>query len=237
MNFINHIIEPDRLLLSWQLPRDSINRRRMFVAELRRTEDSADLYYNVDTEDFKQAKEKGFKGYPGYPIENSASFNNVLSSFLMRIPPRSRNDFSRFLTSIRIKDESEISDFALLGYSNAILPGDEFTIIHPYENAKPPFELLTLIQGYRHLDNTIPLCDIREGQEVFFKKEPDNPFDSNAISIIINSSVIGYIRRGLSESFNKWLDCGLEVSGNIEKKNGTEEYPKIYIYFSVTNKN
>ena len=60
-------------------------------------------------------------------------------------PPRSRGDFGRFLGALRIKADAEISDFALLGYSGAKLPDDDFTVIHPFENASVPFEFMVVL--------------------------------------------------------------------------------------------
>ena len=84
---------------------------------------------------------------------------NVLPSFMKRLPPRSRGDFGRFLDALRIKSEAkdEISNFALLGYSGAKLPDDDFTVIHPFENASVPFELMLPVQGYRHYKEQLPL--------------------------------------------------------------------------------
>jgi len=234
MNFIRNIVEPDRLLLSWQLPKDEPDRQRMMVAEIHRTKDSANLTYLIDTEEFNQAKEKGFKEYPGYPVKN-ASYGNVLSAFVKRIPPRKRKDFPRFLESIRIQEDSNVSDFALLGYSNAILPGDNFTFIHTFENAEPPFEFLTQIQGYRYHMDGVLYESLDKGIKVDFQKEPDNQYDSKAISVLFDGKRSGYICRGLIDSFHKWIDRGFQISANIEKINGTAEYPIVYIFVNVTN--
>ena len=237
MNYIRKIVEPERLLLSWQLPKYEADRQRMMVAELVRTEDSANLTYLIDTDEFTQAKEKGFKDYPGYPVTN-ITYENVMSAFVKRIPPRKRKDFPRFLQSLRInaQEGSRISDFALLGYSNAILPGDDFTFIHTFENAEPPFELLTKVQGYRHQMERVPFDSLDESIEIVFQKEPDNQYDSKAISVLFDGKRSGYICRGLLDSFHKWIYSGFQINANIEKINGTAEYPIVSIFVTVTNK-
>ncbi len=133
MRYIEHIVEPDRLLLSWQT---SSERLRMLVAELIRNGNDADLVYLKESEDFLKVQSLEFEGYPGFVIEKDIH-KNVLTSFMKRLPPRSRGDFGRFLDALRIKTEAkdEISDFALLGYSGAKLPDDDFTVIHIFENA------------------------------------------------------------------------------------------------------
>src|SRR4030042_2769470 len=96
---------------------------------------------------------------------------------MRRLPPRSRGDFGRYLDSLRIQKDAEISDFALLGYSGAKLPDDDFTVVNTFENAVPPFELLLHVQGYRYYVARLPLASIKPGQEANFQAEPENEFD------------------------------------------------------------
>jgi hypothetical protein len=229
MRHIEHIIEPDRLLLSWQTPGE---RLRMFVAELIRNSDDADLIYLKESEDFSRAQSLGFDGYPGFDNKTGVH-KNVLTSFMKRLPPRSRGDFDRFLDALRINAEAGISDFALLGYSGAKLPDDDFTIIHPFENASVPFELMLPVEGYQHYQDELPLADLSMDMQANFEAEPDNPKDSKAIKIIIDGIRAGYICRGLTASFHKWMQSDLTISAYVERINGTGQDPKIFLYVSV----
>jgi len=233
MRYIEHIIEPDRLLLSWQTPSE---RLRMLVAELiRNGDDDANLVYLKESEDFSRAQSLGFKYYPGFDDIEKDVHKNVLSSFMKRLPPRSRGDFSRFLDALRIKPEAkdEISDFALLGYSGAKLPDDDFTVIHPFKNASPPFELLLPVRGYRHYQEQLPLTELSEDMQADFEAEPDNEFDPEAIKVVINGVRVGYVSRGLTGSFHKWIQSDLTISAYVERINGAEQNPEIYLYVLV----
>ena len=174
----------------------------------------------------------GFKKYTGFSA-NQRKHEKVLFAFMKRLPPRSRGDFGKYLDSLRIRKDTEISDFALLGYSGAKLPDDDFTVIHTFENAIPPFELLLHVQGYRYYANQLPLSSIKQGQEAVFQPEPENEFDSRAVKIIINGTHVGYVCRGLTESFHKWFEMGYKIDASIERKNGTAERPDIYLYVSI----
>jgi hypothetical protein len=231
MRQIEHIVEPDRLLLSWQTASE---RMRMFVAELIRSGDDANLVYLKESEDFSKAQSLGFKDYPGFDIEKDVH-KNVLTSFMKRLPPRTRGDFGRFLEALRIKfgAKVDISDFALLGYSKAKLPDDDFTVIHPFENASPPFELLLPVQGYRHYQEQLPLTSLSDDMQACFEAEPDNQHDPEAIKIIINDVIAGYVCRGLTGSFHEWMQGGLAISAYVERINGAEQNPEIYLYVSV----
>ena len=235
MRYIEHIVEPDKLLLSWQTSIPGENRLRMFVAELVRRGDDADLVYLKESEDFSRAQRLGFKDYPGFAIGKDVH-KNVLVSFMKRLPPRSRGDFVRFLEALRIKSgaKAEITDFALLGYSGAKLPDDDFTVVHPFENATAPFELMLSVQGYRYYKDQLPLASLTVDMQARFEAEPDNQYDPKAIRIIINDAIAGYVCRGLTSSFHKWMQSGLAISAYVERKNGAEQNPEIYLYVSVT---
>ncbi len=229
MRQIEHIVEPEKLFLSWQAP---LARMRMFVAELTRNGNDANLVYLKESEDFLEAQRLGFEDYPGFDTEKEVH-ENVLGSFMKRLPPRSRRDFGRFLDALRIKADTEITDFALLGYSGAKLPDDDFTIIHPFENALTPFELMLLVQGYRHYEKHLPFESLSQDMQAYFEAEPDNQYDPDAIKIIINNVKVGYVCRGLTCSFHKWMQAGFKITAYIERINGTVQKPKMFLYVSV----
>lgn len=233
MRLIKHIIEPQRLLLSWQPPKKKKqDRQRLLVAELRRSGDDADLVYLSDSDEFKHAREKGFDCYRGFSSEQS-THKNVLDSFAKRLPPRSRKDYDRFLNALRIESAEDVSDFALLGYSGARLPDDTFTIIHPFDTAIAPFEFMMEVQGYRYYLEDVPCKNLSEGMSAVFVKEPGNEYDPQAIKVLFGDKRAGYVCRGLAKTFHKWLDRNLTVQATLERINGTTEKPVIFLYVTV----
>jgi len=232
MRYIEHIVEPEKLLLSWQTSQPSKGRGRMFVAELIRNEDDADLVYLLDSDEFRKAQSLGFKEYTGFSA-NQQIHEKVLFAFMKRLPPRSRGDFGKYLDSLRIQKDVTISDFALLGYSGAKLPDDDFAVIHTFENAVPPFEFLLHVQGYRYYAEQLPLANIKLEQEAAFQAEPENKIDPKAVKIIVRGTHVGYVCRGLTESFHKWFAASYKVSANVERMNGAGEHPEIYLYVTV----
>ncbi len=234
--YIEHIVEPDKLLLSWLPSKASGHSRlRRFVAELISDGDNIRLEYLLDSEDFAEATKIGFKEYPGFS-RDTRIHNNVLSAFMRRLPPHTRNDFGKYLAAIRINpaDKDSISDFALLGYSGAILPGDGFTVINAFGNAKPPFEFLLQIQGYRHRQQNLPYQDICHGMQVTFQPEPQNIDDPEAIMMLVSGKHVGYVCRGINKSFHNWTANGYDIEAVIERINGTEDNPKIYAFVKVS---
>lgn len=232
MRYIEHIIEPEKLLLSWQTSQPGQNRGRMFVAELTRKGDNADLIYLRDSDDFRMAQSLGFTEYPGFASDQQ-THENALFVFMKRLPPRSRGDFGKYLDSLRIHHNAVISDFALLGYSGAKLPDDDFMVIHTFENGVPPFEFLLNVQGYRYYMAQLPFDSIKLEQQATFQIEPENEFDSKAIKVLIGGIHAGHVCRGLTESFHKWFDMGYKIDASIERKNGTAQQPELYLYVSI----
>jgi hypothetical protein len=231
-NFIEHIIEPDRLLLSWQA-QDSKVRSRYIVGELQLINNNVVLNYFPESEDYKIAIEKGFIGYPAFRVQKSNSYNNlVIEAFMRRLPPKSRRDYNRYLELRGLSPTSEISDFALLGYTGAKLPDDGFELIHPFENVANAFELIIEIAGFRHRSQ-IPTDELNIDSQIKFFQEPENKSDSDAIRIEHDGKILGYVDRGRTELFNKYLNSGYELSGKICRKNGVPERPLIYIYVNI----
>jgi hypothetical protein len=231
MNYIEHIIRPERLLLSW-LP-SSGHRMNRIVAELVRTENNAVMRYFWGEKDFELAVNEGFGGYPYLPVENE-SYENILDVFTKRLPPRSRGDFSKYMESIRLRPDTKIDDFTLLGYSGAKLPDDDFSLIHPMDKAVIPFEFLMDVSGtrYNEVENLYERITI--GDMVKFIPEPENEWDSEAIAVYYHDMRIGYVCRGILREFNGWLSGKLNISGIIEKKNGTSEKPRVHLFIKIS---
>jgi hypothetical protein len=233
MKFINHIIEPTKLLLAWQ-SLDS-HRIRYVVAELNRTPEGVSLTYLVNTEDFRKAQQRGFEFYPAFQDINKTHYN-VLDTFMRRLPPRTRGDFTQYLEGIRLKPDSSLSDFALLGYSGAKLLSDGFSMIHPFNNVNDECELLLEVAGFRHIEQN-DSSKIEIGARVTFLIEEKNPImQEPAIGIMLANRKLGYVNRGLIQTILAWINNGRIVSAQVEKINGTPGRPALYIYVQVSEK-
>lgn len=232
MNFIEHIIEPTKLLLAWQ-SFDEQHRTRHIVGELIYTDSDYNLKYNVSTQDFKVAQQNGFVAYPAFP-DVIHIYSNALDAFMRRLPPRTRGDFPQYLQSLRIKPDAQLSDFALLGYSGAKLPSDGFSFIHPFENVDGHCELLLEVAGFRHISKK---NKIEIDQLASFSIEANNEFThEDAVQISVSGEKIGYVNRGLVPTFINWIQSTRIAGAWIEKLNGTPERPSAYLYVKVNPK-
>lgn len=228
MKKITNIVEPERLFLVWQAPKGG-SRKRRIVGELIRTPDGASLHYFIGSHGFEEARRRGFEGYPAYTVTREHHTKSVLQTFLRRLPPRTRSDFPTYLEKLRLPKDAQLSDFALLGYSEAKLPGDGFSILLPFSDVTPPFEFMSEVAGFRYWAK---LEDINIGDEAGFEREPENEYDPSAVKVIVDEMMIGYVNRVHAPRFAEWLDK-FNVTASVERINGTDERPLVYLFVSV----
>lgn len=235
MHFIKHIIEFEKLYLIWQHQSDS-SRTRYVVGELIREGEKTLFSYLPDSDDYKKARELGFEQYPAFTTAKHLHSEGVLDAFMSRLPPNTRGDFNEYLKILRLPPDLKISDFALLGYSGAKLPGDNFQIIPSFEHVVGPCEFLLDVAGYRHLlkENLImPVDQIELYSKVHFVKEPNNKIDPGAIGVFLAEKKLGYVTRVHLPFFHSWLDRGYEIKAVIERKNGYPSDPVLYLFIEV----
>jgi len=223
MRKLEHIVEPESLLLSWQEP---VGRMRYVVGRIAR-EGGGVCFRYMPGKDLTAAKFKGFKGYTAFPHFDSEYRLGVMESFMTRLPPRSREDFGKFLEYWHIDRnlKDSISDFALLGYTGAVLPRDGFRII-PVFPEREHLELIVEVAGHHyHATNS---CQM--GESVSFITEPANEFDPMAVLVVgSDGQKLGYIIRGISPQFVAWIQAG-QLHGEIVRVNGTTDRPVILVY-------
>lgn len=236
INTIRHIIEPKHLFLAWQAPDDrSFGRTRRKVAEMAADETGTIvLRYLKGTEDFEAALAAGFLGYPAFPLDRDQYASGILETFMRRMPPKKRRDYDDFLRFWRLDPAFQLSPLALLGYVGAQLPGDGFSLVHPFDTAKPPFEFLEEVAGFRYRENFREIFTLlREGQKIRLRKEPENPFNPLAIRIEMQDSRhIGYVNKLQAPSLHPWLE-NPGVRGFVDRVNGTEDRPLLYVFLEV----
>ncbi len=236
MSLIEHVIEPQKLLLAWQSLKPEY-RDRHIVAELIRTSsEDVKLIYLVNTTNFKKAKDNGFKGYPAFSDLNKIYYDNVLDTFRVRLISKNRDDYKDYLAELCLKPDVSISDFGLLGYSNGRLLSDGFSFIHPFENVSGRCELFIEAAGFRHIYEGRNPVNIQIGDKVYFNITKYE--NEDAIEILDQSNkLLGYINRGLINTFIDWINNKRIVTASIEKINlSFENRRSLYIFVKIKSK-
>src|SRR5262245_960870 len=136
-NWIEHVVDPHRLFLAWQAPDQFGDRFRWAVGEISRDESNYTFRYlqGAEFESLNQGRTEsalaalGYRGYPAFKPRQTVHTQNVVGPFLRRVPPRGRSDFNDYKEQFRLRPDIEISDFALLGITEAKLPSDGFCLV------------------------------------------------------------------------------------------------------------
>ena len=229
MNFIEHVREPRRLLLVWQRPEeDGAPRMRRAVAELVREPGAVRFHYLTDTPDFASAVQEGFVNFPAFRKLHVTYDLGVLDVFMRRLPPRSRDDYAQYLEQFRLRPETRISDFALLGYTGARLPSDGFSILDPLEDLGADCDVLMEVAGFRHV-SVQPVENIVLGAPAALVPEHDNPHDVTAVAVEIGGERVGYVPRQQAPALRQLL-ATLDIQARVERVNGRSGRPLVYLY-------
>ncbi|MEM5471474.1 HIRAN domain-containing protein [Hoeflea sp. AS60] len=239
-NVIQNIVEPKRLLLTWQSLDDNATRTRFAVGELRN--ESYPLFRYFDADEFEalngtslaSIRAIGFRQYPAFDPTRTVHTDGVLDAFLRRLPPRSRKDFEQYRQHFHLAPGLQISDFALLAMTEAKLPSDGFSLVDPLDQTWSPRELLIEVVGHRYYSAE---CDLSDGlgSQVQLCAEPLNPNDANAVAVMQLDQKIGYINRFQAKSFLVWVREN-RVLATIERLNGKPGYPRVYLFVRVAAK-
>jgi HIRAN domain len=232
MNFIEHVLEPKRLLLVWQGPEGSSRRTRYAVAEIiRQSDNQVRFQYLVDTADFKNACAEGFVNFPAFRKVDQTYDLGVVDTFIRRLPPTSRGDYAQYLEQFRLRPDTKISEFALLAYTGAKLPSDGFSIINPLEDVARAGDLIIEVAGFRHATK-VSLEMLHQGDVVQFAPEPDNSHDPDAVTVLANGQKIGYAPRQQARAIRALYDAG-SLSARIERLNGSSDRPLVYLFAAL----
>ncbi|QQP90565.1 hypothetical protein IGS68_04785 [Skermanella sp. TT6] len=246
-NWVRIVSEPQRLYLAWQAPDHLGDRFRWAVGELRpRGDDFLFRYFQDDAEfaalnqhrsrnqdrSFNHLISLGYKGYPAFGLKPRHYETGVRDAFVSRMPPRNRPDFSEYMRQFRLAPELPLSDFALLGLTEAKLPSDGFSFVDPLNPDADQCDLLLEIAGYRYYHQNITAS---VGSSVELLPEPDNQFDPHAVKISSKGITMGYINGLQASTFLRWFQ-ERRVSGVIERLNGRTGRPRAFIFVRIRPK-
>lgn len=217
----------DYLYLIWK---SEESRKQYIVGQLIRNGQYEFQY----CEEVQSAIADGFTPLLCFPDLNKVYKNKRLFPiFASRLPDKKRKNIYDILHKYGLKDYDE---YLLLKKSGARLPIDSFEFIDPILDAEEDTIRIFFMAGVRHyLDcdgtNCADAVEITRGDEVYLKRESDNPYDNNAVQVLdISGKVLGYIPRYYSMSVasllekNKKIVCHIY---NVDKNKNCNECVKM----------
>lgn len=231
MHDIINPIDPSRVRMVWQSV-NGADRNKYHVGDLIRAGGSVALFYRLSEPDFASATKAGFMGYPAFSHKVPVHHANVLELLTRRLPPRNRSDYKAFLYKNGLGNFPGISDFAMLGYSGARLPGDGFTFEIDFSIERPPFQFFSEISGFRYYDGMHMDMENLRGQPTLLIPEPNNIYDAQAIQVFVQGKKIGYIPRTQAPLFKTWLSTN-PVMAIVSRIEGPPARPLVFLYVAV----
>lgn len=226
---IENSIHVNTLFLTWQSNQD--RNQRYLVGTLKKLESGFEFSYLTDTQDYVDALKYDFMGYPAFPLDKGVFTNDVMTTFMKRLPPRSRRDFSKYLINHYLPVDFNGDDFDLIAHTGIQLPSDGFNLIPNLEEAEIPFEYLMEVAGTRYHLDFEQTSQLQLGSKVDLRCENENEFDCNAVAMFVNQTKIGYVNKFFCKTIRKLMERDLGCC--IAKVSGTIERPLIYVMLSA----
>jgi hypothetical protein len=244
--WIEHLVEPRRLILEWRPPPHVAHRSRWAVGELRRIEHGAEFRYFEAQElpalnngrTVEVLKEAGFVGYPAFPWDprrpGGVFRERALEPFLRRLPSPRRSDFAAYLDRFFLRPGTPVPAFALLATTGASLPNDGFSLVDPLEGEATLQDVVLEVNGVRyhwpHLSAPPAV-----GSRVSLVPEPTMQHDPFAVRVEVEGGLIGYISRLQSAAVSRWIARGVTEAWLV-RVNGTSAEPRAHILAQVRDR-
>ena len=179
------------LYLIWK---DPITRTNFTIGKISRSKKYTFEYCG----DFAKAETCGWSRLESFPDEKIYESEVLFPVFASRLPDKKRRDIDKILEKYELPKYDE---FELLRKSEGRLPIDTYSFIDPIFPELETVQRDFYIMGIRyHMPCKGENCDllpkVNIGDEVYFEKEPQNQYDSNALRILTqNGDFLGYVPR------------------------------------------
>ena len=226
---MNH---PFVLWLIWQ---NTKTRQRYHIGNLVHEEDKYIFYYENREyrRTLKEAMDHGYKPHVAFPDINKVYTSTTLfGPFARRLPDERRPDFDHILTEHGLS--RDYTEMDLLRVTGGRLATDSYEFVSPIYVVNDHFDFDFYIAGWRHYHGEDIIHELKEGQDVYFKMEKDNPEDSKAVIVLSdkNGIKLGYIPAFYSGFMFQAIQNNCHFHAKIEKINYNAK-PQLRVYISV----
>lgn len=205
--------EFDQIYLSWRKGQGS---RRHIVGLLKQLTDGR-FVFNYDRAQVEKAAVDGFTTYTEFSDLTKEYNSNVLDVFAQRLIKTERPDVQNFYRFWEIEPQYQEDKFYLLGHTQGLLPTDNFEFLADY-NIVDGLHFLTELAGLSNLQ--LPSGALTIGDVLQFKTEPTNQYDPEAVMVLKDNKLIGYIKKVHSKIFYKAGAEKLKLTVKAVDKNG-----------------
>jgi hypothetical protein len=194
--------EFSKIYLAWRPGRGE---RRIFVGEI--SKNGGDVSFKYLREGLHKARREGFDGYPGLS-DDKMKHENTLSLFAKRIINTERSDAQDLLDFWEVEPQCKNDKFYILAMTQGLKQTDNFEFVAVFEYVEK-LNFVTDIAGIRY--SNFDLSKLKAGDMLYYEREPDNEYDKFAVKTIFKQEVIGYIKQGHNEVFEKDVENKIKI--------------------------
>jgi hypothetical protein len=215
--------EFDKIFLSW---RKGQGHQRHIVGVLDQSIAGAHSF-SYDKIAVEKATEDGFTPYIEFPDILKIYNGTTLDVFAQRLIKSERPDIQPFYDFWEIEPQYKADKFYLLGHTQGLLPTDNFEFLADY-NPVPSVHFLTELAGLSYSE--VGADFLKVGDSLQFELETFNEFDKEAVKVLKDKTLIGYIKKVHSKIFYKPGGEQLKLSVKALDKSG--KLKKVFVKVS-----
>lgn len=172
----------------------------------------------------EQAKKEGFVCFPDFPDTMEVHSTNVLKVLSLRINDSERSDIQDYYKFWEVPKAAQKDTYRLLSYTQGILPTDNFEFLAEYYGVKG-VRFVSELTGLS--ENQLENDRICEGDELEWKLEPENRYDSKAVALYKKGQILGYVKRIHSHVF--YLPSGKLLRVKVKKIEHNGHISRAYV--------
>lgn len=180
-------------------------------------------------EGVEQAKKEGFVCFPDFPDTKEVHDENVLKVLSLRINDSERSDIQDYYKFWEVPKVAQNDTYRLLAYTQGMLPTDNFEFLAEYYGLKG-VRFVSELTGLS--ENQLENDCIQEGDELEWKLEPHNQYDSQAVALYKDGQMLGHVKRIHCKMFHLPSSNLLRVRVKKIEHNGHISRAFILIYNS-----
>lgn len=191
--------------------------RRHIIGVLKKNA-SEGIRFAYIKENISEALKDGFSPYVDFPDIEKVYKENVLDTFGQRIVKADRSDIQKYYDFWELDRKYVEDKYYMLAYTQGLLSTDNFEFLaefYPKEDLHFVSEICGLTQ------RKLPPNTVKTGDELLWKKENNNLYDSFAVQVFKGNTLIGYIKKVHNKVFYSNLKGKLRIIVKSVDQNGS----------------
>lgn len=178
-----------RPFVLWLIWQNTETRQRYHIGNLSYLNGTYTFTYELNGErrTVTEAMANGYRPHLAFrDIQKTYVSERLFNAFSRRLPDKRRPDFQEVLQSLGLSNE--YTELDLLRATGGRLATDPYEFVTPIFKEHHHFDFEFYVAGWRYYDGDQVISELRVGDEVQMKLDPDNPEDHKAVVIMTTQS-------------------------------------------------